>query len=134
MFVYRRVDTLSPLILGQRKVTLIYRKLNIMLICWQPGFAPWATLPVGANLQFRNPKSQCQWIILVLGKGWQVAYNHPIGSIYHLYTRYSSCLPGGYIIPTTLYKNQSNPLNRYQQWPYLKPQSPFPNPIILGIH
>ena len=69
MLVYRSVDTLSPLIVGQRKVTLIERKLNIMLICWQPGFAPWATLPVGANLQFRNPNSQCQWIILDSWKG-----------------------------------------------------------------
>lgn len=22
----------------------------------------------------------------------------------------------------------------YQKWPYLKPEPPFPNPIILGIH
>ena len=40
-----------------------------------------------------------------------MAYNHPIGSIYHLYTTYSPCLLGGYIIPTTLYRNLKNPLN-----------------------
>ena len=34
----------------------------------------------------------------------------PIGSIYHLYTTYILPSFGGYIIPTTLYRNLKNPL------------------------
>ena len=39
-----------------------------------------------------------------------MAYNPPIGSIYHLYTTYILPSFGGYIIPTTLYRNLKNPL------------------------
>ena len=39
-----------------------------------------------------------------------MAYNPPIGSIYHLYITYSPCLLGGYIIRATLYRNLKNPL------------------------
>ena len=44
-----------------------------------------------------------------------VVYNHRIGSIYHLYTRY--ILPSrGYIIPTTYHQNQNNPLTESSWW------------------
>ena len=36
--------------------------------------------------------------------------NHPIGSIYHLYTTYSPCQWGDYMLPTTYYQNQETPL------------------------
>ena len=39
-----------------------------------------------------------------------MANNPPIGSIYHLYTTYSPCLLGGYMLPTTFYGNQKQPL------------------------
>ena len=45
-----------------------------------------------------------------------MAYNPPIGSIYHLYTTYSPCLLGGYMLPTTLYRNLKNPLNIPVPW------------------
>ena len=52
-----------------------------------------------------------QWIFQVPLKGGIGGIVHPpIGSIYHLYTTYSPCLLGGYIIPTTLYRNLKNPL------------------------
>ena len=37
-------------------------------------------------------------------------YNHPIGSIYHLYTTYSPCQLGDYMLPTTYQGNQETPL------------------------
>ena len=40
-------------------------------------------------------------------KRWQVAYNPPIGSIYHLYIAFW----GGYMLPTTFQGNQKQPLN-----------------------
>ena len=39
-----------------------------------------------------------QWLFLVPLKVGSVAYNPPIGSIYHLYTTYSPCLLGGPIM------------------------------------
>ena len=41
--------------------------------------------------------------------GWQVAYNHLIGSIYGLYTRYILPSKGPHILPTTYHQNQKNP-------------------------
>ena len=38
-------------------------------------------------------------------------YNHPIGSIYRLYTRYIMPAFGGYIIPTTYYQNKKKSKN-----------------------
>ena len=43
-----------------------------------------------------------QWLFLVPIKGGIGGIVHPpIGSIYHLYTTYSPCLLGGYMLPTT---------------------------------
>ena len=51
-----------------------------------------------------------------------MAYNLPIGSIYHLYTTY--ILPsGGYMLPTTLYRNLKNPLRYPARCPCQKKTS-----------
>ena len=41
--------------------------------------------------------------------GWQVVYNHLIGSIYGLYTRYILPSKGPHILATTYHQNQKNP-------------------------
>ena len=55
-----------------------------------------------------------QWLVLVPVKGGIGGIVHsPIGSIYHLYTTYIPliyCLLGGYMLTTTTYGNQKQPL------------------------
>ena len=61
-----------------------------------------------------------QWIILVLLKGgtdditpWKAIHTWYIRGIHTWYIRGMYCQLGEYILPTTLYKNQNNPLNWY---------------------
>ena len=47
-------------------------------------------------------------MVPVKGGRWHIIPE--IGSIYYLYTTYSPCLLGGYMLPTTFYGNQKQPL------------------------
>ena len=53
----------------------------------------------GNPFGLRSPAKSCFDCSLHRWDRWQ--FHPPIGSIYHLYTTYSPCLLGGYMLPTT---------------------------------